>query len=136
MRSRMAAFALTLMVGLGGVGLVSADESGSWFTRIFNSPSRAKGDKNESGKDSASKGDLPPTQPSAAKRARQAKADLERRQDVCLKLREFALANGDEDTLAKVDRLEQRAYDLYLAATNAKTATATVTDVNAKKGDR
>lgn len=133
MRSRMAAFALTLMVGLGGVGLVSADDSGSWFTRIFNAP-KAIGDKNESGKDSTPKGDLPPTQPSAAKRARQAKADLERRQDVCLKLREFALANGDEETLAKIDRLEQRAFDLYLAATNAKTAT--VTDVSAKKGDR
>ena len=35
MRLRIAACAFTLLIGLGIVGLVSAEESGNWFTRML-----------------------------------------------------------------------------------------------------
>ncbi len=128
MRWRIAACAATLLIGLGIAGLVSAEESSSWWPRWLTSAT-AKSDK----KDSAKSSDMPPMV-SPARRARQAKADLERRQEVCLKLRELALANGDDETLRKIEHLEQRAYDLYMAATNFRSAP--LAEASTKKGGR
>lgn len=132
MRLRIAAFALALLTGLGMVGIVSADESGNWFTRLF-TPTNAK---TEAAK-AAAKSDMPPVQTSYAKRARRALADLERRQEVCLKLRDIANTNGDEETLRQVEQLERRAFDLCQSAKNAPEETAPISvEKKAKKGGR
>ena len=127
MRARVAVF--TLAIGLGIVGLGSAEESGNWFTRMF-TPTPAKKEAEKS----IAKSDMPPLATLPARRARQAKADLERRQDVCMKLRDLAWTHGDEETLRKVEQLEQRAFDLYQTATNFRSAP--LPESIAKKGGR
>jgi hypothetical protein len=116
MRLRLAA--LTVAVGLGFVGLASAQEPTSWFKMpAWFSPAPAK-------KDEAKKADLTADLAPIAvtstnnQRAARAKADLDRRQEVCLKLREIAIALGDDDLLRKAELLDQRAFDLYLAVKN------------------
>jgi len=126
---RLRIVALTLMFGLGISGLVSAQESGNWFSRWFSSSAEKK-DKIDS-----SKLDEPKMPPSAsASRARQAKADLERRQEVCLKLREIAESVGDDEMMRKAEQLEQRAFDLYLAATQFRSVP--LAEAGVKKGSR
>lgn len=133
MRLRITACALTLLVGLGIVGLVSAEESGNWFTRML--PwSSGKGDP---AKTPAVRNDMPPVQSSYAKRARRAKADLDRRQEVCIKLRDAAVTSGDDEMLQKIHLLEVRAFELYQAACNAPSETERVSvETNPKKGGR
>ncbi len=120
---RLRIMALAVALGLGIVGIVSADDSGSWLPRWL-SPWSGKTDKSEKidpGKTAADKEDAlkkPPV--SDAARRKQAKADLLRRQEVCLKLREIADAANDEDTLKRIDQLESRAWALYAAATNLR----------------
>jgi hypothetical protein len=122
---RLGTAALTLAVGLSFVGLASADESPSWWTRFW------PGEKTEPVKKLDIKID-PPKMPVSTvnNRVVKAKADLERRQDICLKLRELAIAGGDDDLLRKAELLDQRAYDLYVASTNQRSAAESV-----KKGD-
>src|SRR5688572_16790157 len=112
MRWRIAA--LTLALGLGLAGVVCADDSGNWLTRWF-APG-PKTEKLDAAKVDAERLRLPPG--AAAIRAKQAGADKERRDAVCLKLREIAIAAGDEDMVRKVEQLEQRVWDAYLANTN------------------
>jgi hypothetical protein len=114
MRARIVA--LTLAVALGIVGIVSAEESGNWFTRLFTSstdkkvnvdPAKAKDVKSETT-------NMPPR--ASAIRAKQANADKERRDAICIKLRDLAIAHGDEEMIRKVEQLEQRIGDVYFAA--------------------
>lgn len=130
MRLRIAA--LTLVFGLGIVGIVSAEEAGNWFTRLL-APSAEKSQRGAPAKTFA-QSDVPTMPPASFKRVKQAKADLERRQEVCFKLKDIALAAGDEEMLRKVEQLEQRAYDLYFAATNLRGESVGETSV--KKGGR
>ena len=112
---RLGTAALTLTVALTFVGLASAQESGNWFTRWF-TPTLTRTDE-------AKKADVKDDAANvvaavAAARLKQAKADLERRREVCLKLREIAIANSDDDLQRKAEMLDQRAYELFLAAKN------------------
>src|SRR5262245_34786916 len=113
MRGRIAALSLALAFGI--VGIVSAEESGNWFTRLF-TPSAEKKVNIDPAKLKEAKGDaaiMPPTD--RAIRLKRASADKERRDAVCLKLREIALAHGDEEMLRKVEQLERRIGDVYFA---------------------
>jgi hypothetical protein len=130
MRLRLAA--LTLVFGLTVAGVVGAEESGNWFTRMF-TPTPEKTDKDEA-KKSDTKSDaskMPPTI-TFNQRAKRARADLDRRWEVCEKLRAIAVAKGDEEMERKVEQLHQRAWDVYVAATNA----GPVAETKLKKGDR
>ena len=131
---RLSTAALTLAIGLGFVGMASAQESGNWFTRLL----PFGGDKADSAKklDIASE---PTKMPSASteNRERKAKADLERRRDICDKLRGIGIASGDDDLVRKAEMLDQRAWDLYVACTNRGRATAPAAfESDTKKGDR
>ena len=129
---RRGTMALTLVVGLGVVGIVSADESGNWFSRMF-AFSGEKTDKKDLARLTAEL-DAPKMPPTAAtSRAKRARADWERRLEACDRLRGIALAVGDEEMLQKVEQLEQRAWDVYAAAANIRN-TPNVGEV--KKGDR
>jgi len=90
MRARI--MALSLALALVVVGIVSAEESGNWFTRLFTSPSPDKKVDIDSAKVKDGKGESTPMPPSArAIRTKQATADKERRDAVCIKLRDLAL---------------------------------------------
>jgi hypothetical protein len=133
---RLGAAALILALGLGVVGTASAQESGSWFTRLLN-PAAEKVDPEKS----ADKADSPKVNPAvnrtALKAARKAKADWERRTEVCLKLREIALETRDDELLKKVEQLEKRSWDVYIAATNVATEMeGPPPEPDAKKGSR
>jgi hypothetical protein len=136
MRLRVAAF--TLAFGLGVVGLVSAQESGTWFTRWFTPAA-----KTESAKKVDAKADPQAPPPASTSRLKQAKADLERRQAVCNRLIEIADASGDDDLRRKAEQLDQRAWDLYTTMANRlRDAERPLGEVSARdvgltrKGDR
>ena len=126
---RLGTAALTLAFSLGVVGLASAEESGNWFTRLFSpaaektAPAKKLDVKTEMPK-------MPAT--SNNNRAIKAKVDLERRQEVCMKLLDIANATGDESLRHKAEMLDQRAYDLYVATNNPGRAV----EADAKKGGR
>jgi hypothetical protein len=132
---RIGAATLTLAFGLAVVGMASAQESSSWLPGWLAPAQKADADK------VADKGDAPKVVPavnrSALKAARKAKADWERRTEVCLKLREIALESGDEDLLRKIEQLEQRAWYVYIASTNVVTEPERpMAEPDAKKGSR
>ena len=110
---RLGTAALTLTVCLGVVGLACADDapSGNWFTNLFSHSAAKDVDKSSSSKD-----DPPRTSP--ANLNRKLKADLDRRQEVCMKLQRIAEANGDEELMRKANELDKRAFDVYLAGKN------------------
>jgi hypothetical protein len=120
---RLRIMALTIALGLGLAGSAAADDSGSWWPRWM-SPWSGQGGKGEAidpakmppGKEESAK----PPSLSDAGRKKRAKADLERRQEVLIKLREIAAAANDEEMLKTVEQLEHRAWDLYVAATNMR----------------
>jgi hypothetical protein len=122
--------ALSLAVGLGLVGLASADEPVNWFKWLTPAPA-----KKDEAKKPDLKADLTPIAATSTNnnRAVKAKVDLDRRQEVCLRLRDIAIATGDEDLLRKADLLDQRAYDVYLAVKNQRPTPAAP---EAKKGGR
>jgi hypothetical protein len=132
---RLGTAALTLTVALGFAGLATAEESGNWFTRLF-TPTAEKTEpekKTEPDKKTDAKTE-PAKMPvsSASNRRARAEADLNRRREVCLKLIEIANAIGDDDLRRKAEMLDQRAYDLSVAAKNQ----APIADQDAKKGGR
>lgn len=131
MRVRIAV--LTLALALGVAGLASAQESGNWLTRMF-SPAT----KNEPAKNFDLKPDLTNVSQIAAQdREKKASQDLERRREVCLKLIDIANATGDEELRRKAELLDQRAYDLYVAAKNRSRALERVPiEPDVKKGGR
>ena len=131
---RVGTAALTLTLALGIAGLASAEESGNWLTRLFTAtPEKTESTNKIDVKTDPNK--IPVS--SSNNRIKQAKAHLERRQEVCLKLREIAIANGDDDLQRKAEMLDQRAYDLYVAAKNqARTLDLPAAEPDAKKGGR
>lgn len=133
MRFRIAL--LTLACALGVCGWACADE-GNWFTRMF-TPTSAKKEGADVDKKAIAKAlenkDMPPIGPPPGKRALD---ELERRQDVCQKLRDIALANGDEEMLRKVEQLDQRAWDIYVAASKLRPAVTTTKISLPAKGGR
>jgi hypothetical protein len=120
--------ALTLTVCLGVVSLACADDapSGNWFTNLFARPAAKDADKSSPNKD-----DPPRTSP--ANLNRKLKADLERRQDVCMKMLEIAYELGDEELERKANQLSKRAVDVYVAGKN-RIGEAERGDAVAKKG--
>lgn len=110
---RLGNVALTLVLGFGIVGLASAQESRSWFSRMF-----TPADKTDAAKKIDAKADEPKAPSASTRRLEKAKADLDRRQEICLKVREVAIATGDEDLRRKAEQLDQRAWDLFLAIKN------------------
>jgi hypothetical protein len=132
---RLGIAALTLAAGLGFVGLAVAQEGGTFFPRVFSSPAT---EKPEPAKKVEPKSE-PEKAPSVSVnlRALKAKADLDRRWEICQRLREIGAATGDEDLVRKADMLDQRAWDLYAACTSqARPSPRPAAEADAKKGDR
>ena len=132
---RLGIAALTLTVGLGVVGIACAEEptTGNWFTNLFARPAA----KTSVDADLSAKGDL--SKPPPSNRAKQWKADLERRQEVCMRLREMAHESGDEELMRLADQLDQRAWDTYVAAKNRNRAPGAEPEAKksrSAKGDR
>lgn len=130
MRLRLAV--LTLAVSLGIVGLASAQEATNWLGWFKGTPA-----KTEPAKKLEEKAE-PTFTPAAVNGARalRAKADLDRRQEVCMKLIDIAIATGDEDLRRMAEMLDQRAVDLYFAAKNQTSANNRAATADAKKGDK
>jgi hypothetical protein len=106
---RLRNLALTVLFGLGVCGFVSAEESGNWFTRLFNRPAdKSEPAKIEPVKD-APKGVLPND------RIINAEADRQRRQDLCERLMKLAIDAGDDELYRKAEALDRRAWEAYLA---------------------
>lgn len=124
---RLRNLALTVLFGLGVCGFASAEESGNWFTRLFNrSAEKSTPAKVEPAK-IATKSSLPDD------RIIQAQADLQRRQDVCLRLLEMADASGDEELRRKAETLDRRALEAYMAAVGpSRTRQQPIGEVNMK----
>src|ERR1019366_2896973 len=99
---RLGIAALTLAVAFSAVGLACADEppAGNWFSNWFARPAAKTPDPDKS---ASSKDDAPkiPT----AKLTKKLKADLDRRQGVCLRLQEIANETGDEELMRKANEL-------------------------------
>jgi hypothetical protein len=133
MRSRAAA--MTLAFGLVVVGMASAQESSTWLPRVF-APVTPKADPAKADKDDAPKATASVDR-IALRAAKKAKADLDRRNEVCLKLRGIAVESGDDALLQKVEKLEKRAWEVYLAAKNiAAEPERPAVEADAKKGNR
>ena len=124
---RLRNLALTVLFGLGVCGFVSAEESGNWFTRLFNrSSEKSEPAKVEPAK-STQKSGLPDD------RIIKAQADLQRRQDVCVRLLEIADASGDEDLRRKAETLDRRALEAYMATVGpSRTSQQAIGTVNMK----
>jgi hypothetical protein len=132
---RLTTAALTMTAALAFTGLAMADEQpGNWFTRMF-TPTLERPKKEELKVDPAK---APAITTSNNNSNTNAKADWLRRQEVCDKLRDLAIAIGDEDLRRKAELLDQRAYDLYLAVKNQASAAERPVAANpdAKKGGR
>jgi hypothetical protein len=128
---RRGTFALTVAFALGVGGLVSAEESGNWFTRWFTRSAEKTPEKTT--KSSTAKDGLPtltPTLPNVA--ILQAQANWQRRQNVCLRLREIAIATNDDDLLQKSEQLDLRAYELYQAARSRSQPQEPIGSISAK----
>ncbi len=110
---RLGTAALTLTVCLGVAGVACADDapSGNWFTNLFSRPAAKDADKSSSDKDE-------PPRTSPANLNRKLKADLFRRQEVCLELERIALETGDDALLHKAQELSERAAEVFRAGQN------------------
>jgi hypothetical protein len=131
---RLGTAALTMTVALGFAGLATAEEPGNWFTRMF-TPTLERPDQAKPTEVKVEPTKIPIS--TINNRRVQAEADLNRRREVCLKLIEIADANGDDDLRRKAEMLDQRAYDLYVAAKNqGRSVERTASETDAKKGGR
>jgi hypothetical protein len=131
---RLGIAALTLAAGLGFVSLAAGQEGGTFLERVFSSPAA---EKIEPAKKIEIKTE--PVKPTLSinLRALKAKADLDRRQEVCMRLREIGLTTNDDDLIRKADMLDQRAWDLFVAsASQARSSARPAVEAEAKKGDR
>jgi hypothetical protein len=124
MRQALLATGLALAVSVGTCTPAHADDpapkSGNWFTNLFQRPAAPA--KAAPAKKENTEVALEPLAPTAESRQRQARADWLRRQEICLKLREIALATNDDDLARKADQLDQRAYDAYVQQTGQQPA--------------
>ncbi len=111
---------LALFLTLGLAGLVCADESGNWFSRMFSLGSRkAEADKKKAEKDAEPQADdWTPGTPTAKPKDRQATQDWQRRLDVCTRLRAVAMEIGDLELEQKAEMLEKRVFEAYVASSN------------------
>lgn len=117
MRLRTMAFSLAFAFAVAGI--VSAEESGNWFTRLFTRTSAKKADKAPE-----PKGGVPTLNPVLPKEpAIQAQANLQRRREVCQRLLEIALETADNDLYRKAEQLDQRVWDAYSASTGRSMST-------------
>jgi hypothetical protein len=123
---RLGTLALTFALALGLAGLVSAEESGNWFTRLF---------QRSAEKAPAPKNGVPTLTPVLPKDPTiQAQADLQRRRDVCQKLMELAVERGDDDLYRKAEQLDLRAWDAYIAVTGrARLSTQPIGEVSMRE---
>ena len=114
---RLGTAALTLAVGLSVAGLACADDApaGNWFSNWFARPA-SKTPEPVSGKDETPR--IP-----TGNALKKLKADLDRRQEVCLRLLEIANEAGDEELIRKTNDLDRRAWEIYVAAKNRTSTT-------------
>lgn len=109
-----------LFISLAAVGIAAAEErspakdeataakrGGNWLTRWW-----PFGGKSEEKKDAPLKDAAPAPESAGAVRARELAA-LQRRQAVCLKLKEIAIQTNDEALMQKAERLDQLAWRVY-----------------------
>ena len=135
MRLGIAALTLAVGLGIGVTGIACADDTptGNWFTNLFARPAaKAPVDADLANKDDTSR-------PPPSNLAKQWKADLLRRQDVCDRLRAIAEETGDEELTRLANQLDERAGDMYLAAKNRRwgsVAEPEAKKVVSAKGDR
>lgn len=120
---RLRAAGMILALGLSVAALASAQDAGPAKTG-------AAPEKGEAPKVAVSR--------QLMRAAKKAEADWKRRVDVCIKLRGIADETGDDELRKKVEKLEERAWDVYLAAKNAAELEAerAAPEPEAKKGGR
>jgi hypothetical protein len=138
MRVGAAVLTLTLAVGLGAVGVASGEESGNWLSRWF-TPANVKDESEKSveAREAADKAAKLAAIRRASRIAKQAEADWLRRSDVCDKIRAIADSTGDDALRQKADRLDQRSWEIYLAAKKSSApAEPSEPEPTAKKGSR
>ena len=125
MRRRPFFFVGPLILGLLGLGWatgrgVAADpEKSSWTARLWpwSSKKVPEGQKDGSGQSvKDAKADF-----DAARRLR-AELDWKRRAEICQKLRQIAYETKDEELDRFAERLDQRAWDVYIRQTGAGAA--------------
>jgi hypothetical protein len=136
---RVRAAVLTLAFALGVAGYACAEESGNWLTRWFTSSAqKSDPDKASSDKAEPAKVAMPPSVSRAMRLAKKAKADWERRTEVIDKLRGIAIESGDDALLQKVEQLDKKSWDLYMATTDGerKKWDEPAPEPEAKKGNR
>jgi hypothetical protein len=88
----------------------AADNGGNWFTRLFSVGGKPDTDKAPAAE--TKKSPPPVVESLATKRDREEKA-LNRRNAVCLRLREIAVQTNDMALYNQVDDLEQQAWKIY-----------------------
>ncbi len=113
MDMRLFTIAMAVAVGVAVAGSLAAedDSANGWFARSFAAKSA---DREADSKPAAPKTSSPPV------RLRQAESDWHRRQEVCLALRVIADKLDDNELRQKVEVLEKRVWDAYLAASGLK----------------
>jgi hypothetical protein len=123
---RLRNLALTMLFGLGVCGLVSAEESGSWFTRL--NPFNRSTEKSESAKVEPAKDAPKAVLPND--RIINADADRQRRQDVCERLLKLAVDAGDDELYRKALELDGRVWEAYMAKVGPRTRQRPIGEVN------
>ena len=106
--------ALALALGLALAACAHANEpAGNWLTRLWGRTAKKKTEPAPE-----QEAEAKTTAPLSASMVRQrAQFEWLRRQEICDKLREIALQNGDEELRRKADLLSQRAWDTYVQRT-------------------
>ena len=135
---RVSAAVLALTLGLGAVGMASAEESENWFSRWFAVGSgKSDSEKTVEEKESADKAAKLASVRRAVRLAKQAEADWVRRVAVCDKIKAIATESGDDSLRQRAEHLEQRAWETYLATKKSPAELESmVPEPNAKKGSR
>lgn len=111
MRLRAAALSLTICLSAAGLAWADDTPSGNWLSNLFSRPAAKNADKDTEEKDE-------PPRTSPTNLLKKLEADLDRRQEVCMRLKGVALELGDEELMRKADELDQRAWQTYLAGKN------------------
>ena len=88
--------------------------SGNWFSRLWSSGDPPAPKKAAT---ATKKSNAPSAVDVAATRRTRETINLDRRNEVILKLREIAQRTSDDTLLQKADALQERAWDLYMQRT-------------------
>jgi hypothetical protein len=114
---------LLLLATAGGLAAADAEPGkGSWLQRLQPWPKQVP----EAQKDSQGKAHTEVTPHSDASRRLRAELAWKRRAEVCQKLREIAVQTSDAELERFADRLDQRAWDVYLRQSGPVPAAGTV----------